>query len=194
MSKRGAAPARPYRRYPIRRLLFECNRRLHDARGPRAFEAMAALMLRSPEVKSGIVYIGDSCIDAGREHCCGSCRKAGRRQCDHRHCCMSRLMGDRCGKTAHRAKHDLQRVGLVKLHGAGPQVKAGGKMLDHEQRAVGAATGYELDPELFTAEPAARPARSTLSDDRHPAEARVRREGQAKLRDALERMRSRAGP
>jgi hypothetical protein len=191
---RGASqPAAPYRRYPARKLLFECNRRLRDARGPRAFEMMAALIYRSPQVKSGIVHLGDSCIDAGREHCCGHCRREGRRSCEHPHCCMARLMGDRCGKTAHRAKYDLLRAGLVKLHGAGPAERAGGKILDGSGRPVGAATGYELDPELFAA-PASTgrsaPGPSRPGVGRHTAATPAA--GLAKMRAAIERQR--AGP
>ena len=159
--------------------------------GPRAFEMVAALAYRWPQVQSGIVYIGDSCIDAGREHCCGSCRKQGRASCSHEHCCMARLMR-RCGKTAQRAKHDLQRVGLVKLHGAGPGVHAGGKFTGPEGPTA-AATGYELEAAIFAAP---RPPRAPrpASDYVSPAVARVRAQGQAKMRQALESMRERASP
>jgi hypothetical protein len=163
---------------------------------------VAALIYRSPQVGSGVVHLGDSCIDAGREHCCGGCRKAGFGRCDHAYCCMARLMGNRCGKTAHRAKYDLLRVGLVKLHGAGPKLcpcgkcgggHAGGKILDASGRPVGAATGYELDPSLFAAPPKGSPP-SRPSGYVSPAQQRVRSERKAKIDAALERMRPRAGP
>lgn len=184
--------ASPYRPLPVRRMMFECNRRLHEARGPRAFEMMIALVKRWPHVKSGIVYIGDSCIDAGREHCCGTCRRKGLTSCEHDHCCMARLM-QRCGKTAHRAKHDLFRVGLVKLHGAGPGVRAGGKIIDGHDLPVGSATGYELDPALFAAP---RPPKTGRPPSRYesPAQARVRSEGQRKLAETMRAIGARAGP
>lgn len=188
MKPRRSAPARPYRKYPIRRLLLECNRRLAGARGPRAWLALAALIHRSPQVGSGVVFLGDSCVDAGREHCCGSCRRNGKSSCEHAFCCMARLMS-RCGKTAHRAKYDLERAGIIRLHGAGAGVRGGGKMLDGTGRAVGAATGYELDPELFTT-PA--PADQQASTSTSPAQRRVAAEGMQKAREALERMRARS--
>jgi hypothetical protein len=172
----------PYRRLPVRRLLFECNRRLHGSRGPRGFEMVSALIYRWPQVQSGIVYIGDSCTDAGREH-----------RSDH--CCMAQLM-KRCGKTAHRAKYDLLRAGLVKLHGAGPGERAGGKILNQKGQAVGAATGYQLDPAVLDApRPPSTP--KAASGYESPAQQRLRADGRRKLADAVERMRaasSRAGP
>lgn len=184
---------------------MECNRRLAGARGPRAFEAMAALIYRSPQVNSGVVYLGDSCIDSGREHCCGRCRKEGRARCEHEFCCMARLM-HRCGKTAHRAKYDLAEAGLIRLHHAGRKLcpcarcggdstrKAGGSILDGDGRAVGAATGYELDPQVFAA-PVERPARPTGAAAttllRPPA---TIAQGLEKIRAALERRQDRAGP
>lgn len=101
---------------------------------------------------------------------------------------MARLMS-RCGKTAHRAKYDLQRVGIIRLHGAGAGVRGGGKMLDGTGRAVGAATGYELDPELFATPTSTERQASTTSS---PAQRRVAAEGMQKAREALERMRSRS--
>lgn len=213
--ERRTRPDRPYRKVPVRRLLLECNRRLRDARGPRAFELIAALVYRWPQVQSGIVYLGDSCLDAGRPaHCCSSCRKQGRESCEHPHCCAARLMGERCGKTAHRAKFDLHRVGLVRLHGAGPRHcscsrcggdPAGGRIQATRGEMVSAATGYELDADMLgaggprassgvaAAQTAERPegARARYLS---PAEARLREEGQAKLQRALEKMRQRAGP
>src|ERR1700674_543782 len=99
---RRPQPARPYRKYPIRAVLFECNRRLKDARGPRAFELIAALISRSPQVQSGVVYIGDD----GMGKLMGGCRCKKWRACA---CGFGR-----CWRTAHRAKYDLPRVGLVK--------------------------------------------------------------------------------
>lgn len=179
---RRTRPDRPYRKVPIRRLLIECNRRLAGARGPRAFELVAALVERWPQVQSGIVYLGDV--------------KAG-------------AMMQRCGRTAHRAKYDLVRVGLIRLHGAGPKCcpcaacggqAAGGKILSSSGQVVSAATGYELDPMLIQPPPTAHP--STPGRPRaggrpayeSPAEARVKREGMAKLNAALEKMRPRPGP
>jgi hypothetical protein len=176
-----AQAAAPYRRIPVRRLLFECNRRLSSVRGPRAFELVAALVYRWPQVQSGIVYIGDA------------------------------KMGDlmhRCGRTAHRAKYDLLRVGLIRLHHAGPRmcscrrcggVGAGGRILNSRGQPVSCATGYELDPEVLgppVKTPRGGNGRPSSSSSRYvsPAQARVRAEGQAQLREALDRMRSRAGP
>lgn len=175
-----AQAALPYRKIPVRRLLFECNRRLSGVRGPRAFELITALVYRWPQVQSGIVYIGDA------------------------------KMGDlmhRCGRTAHRAKYDLQRVGLIRLHHAGPRMcschrcggsGAGGKILNGRGQSVSCATGYELDPEVLGREgtgatPRTRPVPPGRRYD-SPAEARVREEGRRKLQDALETMRRRAGP
>lgn len=203
--RRATRPDRPYRKVPVRRLLLECNRRLREARGPRAFELIAALCYRWPQVQSGIVYLGDSCLDAGRPaHCCSQCRKQGRENCEHPHCCAARLMGGRCGKTAHRAKYDLQRVGLIRLHGAGPRHcpcsrcggdAAGGRITAARGEVVSAATGYELEGDL--SDPGGRlerPPQAKPSAYTSPAQARLRREGQAKLQRALEAMRSRAGP
>jgi len=174
-----AQAAAPYRKIPVRRLLFECNRRLSNSRGPRAFELIAALVYRWPQVQSGIVYIGDV------------------------------KMGDlmhRCGRTAHRAKYDLQRVGLIRLHHAGPRmcschrcggVGAGGRILNGRGQPVSCATGYELDPEILgppVKAPGGGNGRSRPNSYVSPAQARLRAEGQAKVRDALERLRSRAGP
>lgn len=182
---RRTRPDRPYRKVPIRRLLIECNRRLSGARGPRAFELVAALVERWPQVQSGIVYLGDV--------------KAG-------------AMMQRCGRTAHRAKYDLVRVGLIRLHGAGPGLcpcsrcnggkrdeskNAGGSIQNARGDTVSAATGYELDPEL-QAPPAPRApsTRRPRAGGRYesPAEARIRREGMAKVQAALEGMRGRPGP
>lgn len=180
-------PDRPYRKVPVRRLLFECNRRLHGARGPRGFEMIAALIYRWPQVQSGIVYLGDSCTDGGREH-------------SSDHCCMAQLMG-RCGKTAHRAKYDLLRAGLLKLHGAGSGERSGGKILNQQGRPVGAATGYELEAAILAppVAPAAVARRRVAPSSSYesPAQQRVRREGQRKIADALARLepgRGRAGP
>jgi hypothetical protein len=180
---RRTRPDRPYRKVPIRRLLIECNRRLAGARGPRAFELVAALVERWPQVQSGIVYLGDV--------------KAG-------------AMMKRCGRTAHRAKYDLVRVGLIRLHGAGPGLCpcsrcnggqrdeskfAGGKIFNAGGERVSAATGYELDPSLIPppSRPAPRPAGVTARR-LSPAERRVLAEGQAKLSRALDAMRPRPGP
>jgi hypothetical protein len=150
----------PYRRIPVRTLLFECNKRI-AARGPRAFEMMAALIYRWPQVQSGIIYIGD-----GR---------------------MAELMR-RCGKTAHRAKRDLERCGLIRLHRT-----AGGKILNSNGQPVAAATGYEIDPAVLEKKAPAPPRRPAAPSDT-PAQARVRREGQEKIRAALDTMRARPGP
>lgn len=210
--ERRRRPTAPYRSYPIRRVLMECNRRLSGAHGPRAWLVIAALIYRSPKVQSGIVYLGDSCTEAGREHVCGACRRNGKTACEHEYCCMARLIA-RSGKTAHRAKYDLADAGLIRLHNAGrrlcpcrrcnggnadPSKNAGGSIFDGE-RHVGAATGYELDPGLFAAPPPIhRGGRPPAPPDRKryvsPAEERIRREGMGKIRDSLERMRSRAGP
>lgn len=173
MSDRAARrqrPDLPYRKVPVRRLLLECNRRLHASRGPRAFEMMAALVYRWPQVQSGVVYIGDEG--------------------------MAELM-KRCGKTAHRAKYDLARAGLVKLHCAGPGLRAGGKILNGRGQVVAQATGYEIDPSILKAAPESRAAsraqaRPAGSGYESPAQARLRREGQAKIRQALENMKARA--
>lgn len=177
---RRSRPDSPYRAVPIRRLLVECNRRLRT-RGPRAFEAVAALVKRWPEVQSGIVYIGDEKLGG--------------------------LMG-RCGRTAHRAKYDLADAGLVRLHGAGRGMcpcsrcggqAAGGKILNARGQLVSAATGFELDPSIL-ANPASprgsAPGPSRPGGGRHesPAERRIREAGQAKIRDALAQLRDRAGP
>lgn len=164
---------------------------------------MAALIFRSPQVASGVIYIGDSCLDAGREHhVCGSCRKAGKIECGHEHCCMARLMR-RCGRTAHRAKYDLADAGLVRLHGAGRRMcpcgrcggtSAGGSILDQTGKPVGAATGYELDPEVF-AVPVERPRPTGAAPPAATVQQRLTlAAGQRQLADALERMRQRAGP
>lgn len=193
---RQSRPAKAYRPFPIRRVLIECNRRLAGARGPRAFEAMAALIYRSPQVKSGIVYLGD---------CCAKAHTSDR-------CCMAQLM-KRCGKTAHRAKYDLADAGLIRLHNAGRGLcpcsrcggdqskKAGGSILNAHGQIVSAATGYELDPALFAppaAEQAAQvPAVAAGRQSRPPTSSGrpvTVEAGRARLRDALERMRSRAGP
>jgi hypothetical protein len=190
--ERRRRPAVPYRAYPVRRVLIECNRRLRGVRGPRAFEALAALIYRSPQVQSGVVYIGDCCAGEHRSE----------------HCCMAQLMR-RCGRTAHRAKYDLADAGLIKLHNAGRGLcpcsrcggdqskKAGGSILNAHGQVVGAATGYELDPSLFAPPRPPRPPASA-SAYRSPAQARAVSEGQARLAAALERMRpppaDRAGP
>jgi hypothetical protein len=160
---------------------MECNRRLAGARGPRAFELVAALVERWPQVQSGIVYIGDE--------------KAGG-------------MMRRCGRTAHRAKYDLVDAGLVQLHGAGRGLcpcsrcggdktkSAGGSILNGRGDVVSAATGYELDPTL-TAPPAPRrsPERPRAGGrSLSPAERRIQAEGQARIAKALETMRARPGP
>jgi hypothetical protein len=155
---------------------MECNRRLAGARGPRAFELVAALVERWPQVQSGIVYLGDV--------------KAG-------------AMMQRCGRTAHRAKYDLVAAGLIRLHGAGPKCcpcggcggqAAGGKTLNGRGESVSAATGYELDPSLI-AQPRPAPRRvGTAPRHISPAQRRVLAEGQAKLARALDTLRGRAGP
>jgi hypothetical protein len=156
---------------------MECNRRLAGARGPRAFELVAALVERWPQVQSGIVYLGD--VKAGG-------------------------MMRRCGRTAHRAKYDLVRAGLIRLHGAGPKCcpcarcggqAAGGKILNGRGELVSAATGYELDPSLIPL-PQQAAARRPGGTARQlsPAERRVRDEGRAKLARAMETMRARPGP
>jgi hypothetical protein len=175
-SPRRTRPDRPYRKIPIRRLLIECNRRLAGARGPRAFELVAALVERWPQVQSGIVYLGD--------------KRAG-------------AMMQRCGRTAHRAKYDLVAVGLIRLHGAGPKccpcakcggASAGGKILNGRGELVSAATGYELDPSLIVQPRPAPPRAGTTRRQLSPAERRVMAEGQAKVARALENMRARPGP
>lgn len=178
---RRVRPDRPYRKVPIRRLLMECNRRLAGARGPRAFELVAALVERWPQVQSGIVYLGD--VRAGE-------------------------MMQRCGRTAHRAKYDLVAAGLIRLHGAGPKCcpcarcggqAAGGKTLNGRGELVSAATGYELDPTLIKAPPTSR-AQPGIGRPRaggrslSPAERRVLDEGRAKLARALDSMRPRPAP
>lgn len=181
-------PDRPYRRIPVRRLLLECNRRLRDARGPRAFELLAALVYRWPNVQSGIVYLGDLR--------------------------MGELMGGRCARTAHRAKYDLLRAGLVQLHHAGPRLcpcrrcnggtvdaskSAGGTILDGRGRLVACATGYALDPDLFRDPIASRPPGGPVPARGgyvSPYEERVKREGREKLARAMDSIASkvRAGP
>jgi len=190
MSRRSGRvrPDAPYRKLPIRRLLFECNRRLHHARGPRAFELVAALIQRWPHVQSGIVYIWDSC-------------EGGRHRSEH--CCMAQLMR-RCGKTAHRAKYDLADVGLIKLHCAGRGrcncrrcngEAAGGKILNSKGQSVSQATGYELDPSVLAVPIiSARKSQPRVSSYESPAQRRLREQGQATMRKAVESMRSRAGP
>lgn len=177
MSKaaRRVRPDRPYRRIPVRRLLMECNRRIPKG-GGRAFLLVAALVERWPQVQSGIVYCGDDR--------------------------MGELMR-RCGRTAHRAKYDLVRTGLLRLHGAGPKCcpcsscggqAAGGKILNARGAVVSAATGYELDPSFTGPRPDHRSrgegGRGVLADAaarsyESPAEARLRREGQERLRAAV---------
>lgn len=156
---------------------MECNRRLAGARGPRAFELVAALVERWPQVQSGIVYLGDV--------------KAG-------------AMMKRCGRTAHRAKYDLVAAGLIRLHGAGPKCcpcarcggqAAGGKILNGQGQVVSAATGYELDPALIGPRPQlSATRRASTPRQLSPAERRVLADGQAKLARALDAMRPRPGP
>jgi len=194
-------PDRPYRPISPRRLWLEFNQRLRQARGPRAHELMAALIFRWPQTRSGIVYLGDSCLDNGHaEHRCTSCRRENRQGCPHPYCCAARLMGNRCGKTAQRAKFDLMRAGIVRLHGAGPGVRAGGMVLNSRGQAVPAATGYELEPLLFASRPAGstpppesmgRPTGRPPAPTAQPATLEAGRE---KMRVALERLRGRAGP
>lgn len=191
--------------------MHECHRRA-PSQGLRCFEMLMALISRFPQVQSGILYIGDSCLDAGREHCCGACRKAGRR-CEHRYFCMAKLMGKgRCGKTAHRAKYDLLRVGLIRLVGAGPRMcpcegcgggKAGGTILNSNGQPVAGATGYEIDPELFgqpkQTRPRARGKERAISSGHgavwaSPAERRLQEENSARMHALVDDMRSRAGP
>jgi hypothetical protein len=157
---------------------MECNRRFSAVGGPRAFELVAALVERWPQVQSGIVYIGDE--------------RAG-------------ALMRRCGRTAHRAKYDLAAAGLIVLHGAGPKYcscarcggpKAGGTIYNSRNEAVAAATGYELDPTLIS-NPSGRAAPSTRSNaarHRSPAEQRLVDQGRAKLAAALDNLRARPGP
>jgi hypothetical protein len=166
MSRRSGRlqPDKPYRKLPIRRLLVAVNQRCGHRRGPRIFEMVAVLIDCFPRVQSGVLYLGDEA--------------------------MGKLM-KRHEKTAHRAKADLLESGLVRLSCCGP--RSGGKILNQAGQPVAQATGYELDPSLFP-EPrrasAAAPARPLSS----PAEARVRAAGRQRIQEALDRLRSRAGP
>jgi hypothetical protein len=165
-----------YRPLPVNRLLKECNRRV-PSQGPRCFEMLVALVKRFPQVQSGTLYIGDEGI--------------------------AKLMGEgRCGKTAHRAKYDLLRVGLIRLKHAGPRMcpcgrcggeKAGGTILNSNGKAVAAATGYEVDPALFGQPKSPKPPRPSSSYE-SPAQRRLREQNQDRMKRALESLRPRAGP
>lgn len=146
-------------------------------RGPRCYELVAVLVQLFPQVQSGVVFKGD----------------LG----------MAGLM-DRCSKTVHRAKYDLLRCGLVRLHCSGPKMcpcsscggqAAGGKILNSRGQSVSAATGYQLEPALLSRPKQRRPPRAQrASSNESPAERRLREEGRQRMAGIVAGLKARAGP
>lgn len=95
--RRRQRPSQPYRPVSRGRLDREIRAaaQAHGLHGDRVWRLTRALLELLPKVQSGVAYMGDDG--------------------------MAKLMGRRAGKTAHRAKFDALRCGLIHLTGSGPK-------------------------------------------------------------------------